>query len=73
MECAIRDREEVRAPVSRSVGRELHVPALVRHAGDEEADAGPVVESLAHEHGGERGAEAAAAGVQFLRSGHSIT
>jgi hypothetical protein len=49
MECAIRDREEVRAPVSRSVGRELHVPTLVRHAGDDEAEAGPVVEPVAHE------------------------
>jgi hypothetical protein len=45
----------------------------VRHAGDDEPDAGPVVEPVAHkpqlrrvvahEHGGERGAEAAAAGV----------
>ena len=33
------DREEVRAPVARRVGRELHVPALVRHAGDDEAEA----------------------------------
>jgi hypothetical protein len=27
---------------------------------------------VAHEHGGERGAKAAAAGVQFLWSGHSM-
>jgi len=77
MECAIRDREGVRAPVSRSVGRELHVPTLVRHAGDDEAEAGPAVEPVAHEtqprrvvayeHGGERGAEAAAARVEFHR------
>ena len=26
-----------------------------------------------HEHGGEPGAQAAAAGVNFLRSGHSMT
>ena len=77
MECAIRDREGVRAPVSRSVGRELHVPTLVSHAGDDEAEAGPAVEPVAHEtqprrvvayeHGGERGAEAAAARVEFHR------
>jgi hypothetical protein len=45
-------------------------------------DAGPVVEPLAHEaqlrrvvaneHGGEGGTKAAAAGVQFLWSGHSM-
>src|SRR5262245_43115755 len=34
------DREEVCAPVASSVGRELHVPALVRHAIDDEAEAG---------------------------------
>jgi hypothetical protein len=61
------DREEVRPPVPRRVVRELHVPALVGHAGDDEPDAGPVVEPLAHEpqlrrvvgheRGGERGAE----------------
>jgi hypothetical protein len=77
------DREEVRPPVTRGVGGELHVPALVRHAGDDEAKAGPGVEPLvdevqlprtvAHEHSGERGAEAAAAGVEFLWSGHSMT
>jgi hypothetical protein len=38
------DREEVRAPVARRVGRELHVPALVRHAGDDEPNPGPRVE-----------------------------
>jgi hypothetical protein len=43
------DREEVRAPVTRRVARELYVPALVRPADDDEPDAGPVVEPLAHE------------------------
>jgi hypothetical protein len=67
------DREEVRAPVARRVGRELDVPALVRHAGDDEPAARPGVEPLVHqaqlrrvvrhEHGGERGAEAEAAGI----------
>jgi hypothetical protein len=46
MECAIRDREEVRALVARRVGRELDVPALVSHAGDDEADAGPGVKPV---------------------------
>jgi hypothetical protein len=32
-----------------------------------------VVHQVAHEHGGERGAQAAAAGVQFLWSAHSMT
>jgi hypothetical protein len=54
--------------------------ALVRHVGDDEPEAGPVVELLvdevqltrtvAHEHGGERGTQAAAAGVQFSRGRH---
>jgi hypothetical protein len=69
------DWEEVRAPVARRVGGELHVPALVRHAGDDQAETGPGVEPLmdqvqlartvAHEHGGEGVAEAAATGAEF--------
>ena len=53
------------------------------HARDDQADAAPGVEPLAHqsqlgrvvahEDGGDRSAEAPAPGVQFLRSGHSIT
>jgi hypothetical protein len=66
------DREEVRAPVPSSVGGQQHVPPLVRHARDDEPDPRPRVQPVvnepqlrrvvAHEHGGERGAEAAAAG-----------
>jgi hypothetical protein len=71
----VRDADwiEGRAPVARGVGRELYVPALVRHARDDEPDAGPVVELLpdepqlwrvvAHEHGGEGSAEAAEVGM----------
>ena len=76
-------REEVRPPVARSVGGQLHVPALVRHARDHEAHAGPVGEPAVDErqlgrlnldeHGGQPGAEAAAAGVQFPWSVHSMT
>jgi hypothetical protein len=33
----------------RARGGELHVPTLVRHAGDDEADAGPVVEPRAYD------------------------
>jgi hypothetical protein len=43
------DREEVHAPVTRSVGGELHVPALVRHAGDDLAEARPGVEPAVDE------------------------
>jgi hypothetical protein len=74
------DREEVRAPVARRVGRELNVPALVRHAGDDEPDAGPVIELLvdepqlrrvvAHERGGHRSAEAARTRVEGYRGRH---
>jgi hypothetical protein len=69
------DREERRPPVARRVGGQLHVPPLVRHARDDEPDPRPRVQPVvnepqlrrlvAHEHGGERRAEAAAAGVEF--------
>jgi hypothetical protein len=77
------DREEVRAPVTRRVGGELHVRTLVRHAGHDEADAGLAVEPLAHEaqlrrvvaheHGGQRGAEAAAARVELYGVDHGLS
>jgi hypothetical protein len=46
MEWGDPDREEVRAPVASRVGRELHIPALVSHAGDDEPDVGPGVEVM---------------------------
>jgi hypothetical protein len=65
--------EEDRNPAADSVLAQAHRVALVRHADDDETDARPGVEPLvdevqftrtvAHEHRGERGAEAAAAGV----------
>src|SRR5262245_311010 len=77
------DREEVRSPVAGRVGGELQIPTLVRHAGDDEAEPDHVVEppvdevqftrTVAHEHGRERSTGAAAAGVEFLWSGHSMT
>jgi hypothetical protein len=38
------DREEVGAPVARGVRRELNVPPLARHAGDDQAETGPGIE-----------------------------
>ena len=53
----------VRAPVASGVGGQLKIPALPRHADDDQAEAGSVVEQLvhqaqlrrvaAHEHGSE--------------------
>jgi hypothetical protein len=61
-------------PAADAVLAQAHREALMRHAGDDEPEAGPVVEPLAHEpqlrrvvaheHGGEGSAEAATAGVQ---------
>jgi hypothetical protein len=63
-----------------SVRGELHVPALVRHPRDDEPEAGPVVEPVVHEaqlrrvvrheHGRERGAETAVAGIEGCRGRH---
>jgi hypothetical protein len=71
------DREEVRAPVAARVRGELHVPALVRHARDDQAEAGPGIKAVMDEiqlaravedqDDGERGAEAADAGVDVLK------
>jgi len=77
------DRVERRASVAGSVGRELNVPALVCHAGDDQSEARPPgVEPVVyqpqlrrvagHEHGGQGGPQAAATGVEFLWSGHSM-
>src|SRR5262249_59128188 len=68
--------------VPRRVGRVLNVPALVRHARDDQAQAGPGVAprvdevqlacTVADQYGGEGGAEAAT-GVEFLWSAHSMS
>jgi hypothetical protein len=73
MEWAIPTGKKVRAPVAGRVGRQLHVPSLVRHARDDQAEAGPGIEPLvdqvqlagtvAQKYGGQGGAQAAAAGV----------
>jgi hypothetical protein len=70
-------------PLASAVLAQAHLAALMRHPYDGEADAAPGVEPpahqpqvgrvVAHEHRGERRAEAAATSVQFLWSGHSIT
>jgi hypothetical protein len=67
--------EEHRDPPADAVLAQVHREALMRHADDDQADPGPRVEPGvdepqlgridAHEHRGERGAEAAAAGVEF--------
>jgi hypothetical protein len=67
-------------PATNAVLAQAHREGLMRHSGDDEADAGPVVESVAqetqlwrvvaHEHGGERGVEAAAARIQLNWHGH---
>jgi hypothetical protein len=64
-------------PPADAVLAQAHREALMRHADDDEADAGPGVGPVvdepqlrrigAHEHGGERSAQAAASGVQFNR------
>jgi hypothetical protein len=43
------DREEVRAPVARRLGGELHVPSPCGSCRRDEAAAGPVVEPVVHE------------------------
>jgi hypothetical protein len=71
-------REGVGSPVAAGVGGEFQVPARPRHPDDEEADPGPGVQQLVdeaqllrvvgHEHGGERGAESAAARASSRRT-----
>jgi hypothetical protein len=71
--------EEDGDPAADAVLSEAHREALVRHAGDDQAETGPGVEPLmdqvqlartvAHQHGGERGAEAA--GVERASSSSS--
>jgi hypothetical protein len=73
MECAMPTGKKFARQSRRGVGGELKVPSLVRHADDDQAETGPGIESLvdevqltrtvAHEHGGERSAEATATGV----------
>jgi hypothetical protein len=60
-------------PLARAVLTQAHLKALVRHAGDDEADAGPRVEPLVHqpqlgrvrlhENSGERRAKPTSPGV----------
>ena len=69
--------EEDGDPAADTVLAQAEREALMRHARDDQAEAGPGVEpvvdevqltrAVAHEHGGERGAEAAAAGVEGVR------
>jgi hypothetical protein len=82
MECAIPTGKKFAPPVARDVGGELKVPAVVRHTGDDEAEAGPGIEPLvdevqftcavAYQYGCERGAEAAASCIERerLRNAH---
>jgi hypothetical protein len=68
-----------RAVGADAVLAQAHREALMRHADDDETDAGPGIEPVvdeaqlrrvvAHEHRGERGAEAAAAGVEAADHG----
>jgi hypothetical protein len=72
--------EEDRDPPADAVLAQAHREALMRHVDDDQADARSRVEPRAdephlgrvvrHEHRGQRGAEAAAAGVQRQRIGH---
>jgi len=72
--------EEHRDPPANAVLAQAHGEALMRHADDDQADTGPGVEPrvhepqfrrvVGHEHGGECGAEAAAAGIQVRLRGH---
>jgi hypothetical protein len=65
--------EEVRPPVAGGIGRELDVPTLLRHAGDDQTETGPGIEPLvdevqlagmvADQYRNERGAEAPAASI----------
>ena len=69
-------------PLAGAVLAQAHLVAPMRHANHDERDARPRVEKLVHQpqlggvgldqYGGEGDAEAAAAGVQFPWSGHSM-